>query len=61
MQSASDYLQQSEEADHEQGYHFVLGLDVHKDSTAIAAANVARESPQFIGTVGADLTKLLKA
>lgn len=38
-----------------------VGLDVHKDSTAIAAAQAGRESPQFIGTVGADLTQLLKA
>lgn len=38
-----------------------VGLDVHKDSTAIAAAKAGRESPQFIGTVGADLTQLLKA
>lgn len=38
-----------------------VGLDVHKDSTAIAVAKAGRESPQFIGTVGADLAPLLKA
>jgi transposase len=38
-----------------------VGLDVHKDSTAIAAAKAGRESPQFIGTVEADLAPLLKA
>src|SRR5207302_8942408 len=38
-----------------------VGLDVHKDSTAIAAAEAGRESPRFIGTVGADLGQLLKA
>jgi len=36
------------------------GLDVHKDSTAIAAAEAGREAPRFIGTVGADLSELLK-
>lgn len=38
-----------------------VGLDVHKDSTAIAAAQEGRESPQFIGTVGSDLAQLLKS
>lgn len=37
-----------------------IGLDVHKDSTAIAVAKVAGEAPQFIGTVGPDLAQLLK-
>jgi transposase len=36
-------------------------LDVHKDSTAIGAAEAGREDPRFIGTVGADLAQLLKA
>ena len=38
-----------------------VGLDVHKDSTAIAEAAAGREEPRFIGTVGADLGQLLKA
>jgi transposase len=38
-----------------------VGLDVHKDSTAIGAAEAGREAPRFIGTVGADLAQLLKA
>src|SRR5437016_182949 len=38
-----------------------VGLDVHKDSTAIAAAEAGREAPRFLGTVGADLGQLLKA
>jgi hypothetical protein len=38
-----------------------VGLDVHKDSTAIAEADAGRETPRFIGTVGPDLGQLLKA
>jgi transposase len=38
-----------------------VGLDVHKDSTAIAEAQVGGEAPRFIGTVGPDLGQLLKA
>lgn len=38
-----------------------VGLDVHKESTAIAVAEVGREGPRFIGTVGSDLLQLLKA
>jgi transposase len=37
------------------------GLDVHKDSTAIGAAEAGRETPRFIGTVGPELAELLKA
>lgn len=37
------------------------GLDVHKDSTAVGAAEVGREAPRFIGTVGPELSQLLKA
>jgi len=36
-------------------------MDVHKDSTAIAAAETGREMPRFIGTVGPQLAELLKA
>ena len=38
-----------------------VGLDVHKDSTAIGEAETGREIPRFIGTVGPDLGQLLKA
>jgi transposase len=38
-----------------------VGLDVHKDSTAIGEAEAGRGSPRFIGTVGPDLGQLLKA
>lgn len=37
-----------------------VGLDVHKDSTAIAEAAAGRDSPHFIGTVGPNLEELLK-
>jgi transposase len=36
------------------------GLDVHKDSTAIGAAEAGREAPRFLGTVGPQLSQLLK-
>jgi transposase len=38
-----------------------VGLDVHKDSIAIAAAEPGRDAPRFLGTVGPDLAQLLKA
>lgn len=38
-----------------------VGLDVHRDSTAIAEAQAVREAPRFLGTVGPDLGQLLKA
>jgi transposase len=38
-----------------------IGLDVHKDSIAIAAAEAGRELPRFIGTVRPELTQVLKA
>lgn len=38
-----------------------VGLDVHKESIAIAAAAPGREAPRFVGTVGAALAQLLKA
>ena len=38
-----------------------VGLDVHQDSTAIGVAEAGREAPRFLGTVGPDMTQLLKA
>jgi transposase len=38
-----------------------IGLDVHKDTIAIAAAEAGRESPRFVGTVGSEIRQLLKA
>jgi len=38
-----------------------VGLDVHKDSIAIAAADPGREPPRFVGTTGPRLAELLKA
>src|SRR5687768_13020718 len=37
-----------------------VGLDVHKDSVAIAAADLGRTEPRFVGTCGAELRELLK-
>jgi transposase len=38
-----------------------VGLDVHKDSIAIAVAESGRSVPRFVGTCGPKLTELLKA
>jgi len=38
-----------------------VGLDVHKESIAIAVAQADREAPRFLGTVGPELAQLLKA
>lgn len=38
-----------------------VGLDVHKDSIAVAVAAVGRDAPRFIGTTGPELSELLKA
>lgn len=39
---------------------FFVGLDVHKDSTAIAVCEPGREASRFVGCVGADLQQVLK-
>jgi len=38
-----------------------VGLDVHKDSIAVAVATPGRAAPRFLGTVGPDLSELIKA
>jgi transposase len=38
-----------------------VGLDAHAESTAIALAEVGREVPRFVGTVGARLSELTQA
>jgi hypothetical protein len=38
-----------------------IGLDVHKDSIAVAVAAPGRGAPHFVGTTGPQLTELLKA
>lgn len=38
-----------------------IGLDTHKDTTAVAVAEAGRDEPHFLGTVGSDLGQLLKA
>jgi len=38
-----------------------VGLDVHKDSIAIACAAPGRAAPRFVGTTGPQLSELAKA
>ena len=38
-----------------------VGLDVHKDTIAVAVAEVGRAEPRFVGTCGPQLCELLKA
>ncbi|HWH38657.1 MAG TPA: IS110 family transposase [Usitatibacter sp.] len=38
-----------------------VGLDVHKESTAISVADSGRGAPRFVGTVGSELRQILKA
>lgn len=39
---------------------FFVGLDVHKDSTAVAVCEPGREASRFVGSVGPDLRQVLK-
>jgi transposase len=38
-----------------------VGLDVHKDSIAVAVAQPGRAAPRFVGTTGPQLAQLVKA
>src|SRR5688572_29672166 len=38
-----------------------IGLDIHKDSIAVALAQSGRQAPRFIGTVAPELASLCKA
>jgi hypothetical protein len=38
-----------------------IGLDVHKESTAIGRASAGRTAGRFVGTVGPTLAELLKS
>lgn len=44
----------------EEGTKFHVGLDVHKDSVSIAAAELGRAPARLVGKVTHDLNKLLK-
>jgi transposase len=37
-----------------------VGLDIHKDSVAIAIAQAGRDAPQFVGTTAANLAQVCK-
>jgi transposase len=39
---------------------FYVGLDIHKDSVAIAIAHAGRDAPQFVGTTAANLAQVCK-
>lgn len=45
----------------EHGITGYIGLDVHKDSIAVAVARPGRAAPQFVGTTGPRLAELTKA
>ena len=44
----------------EEGTKFHVGLDVHKDSISVAAAELGRAPARLVGKVTHDLNKLLK-
>lgn len=45
----------------EQGIKVYVGLDVHKDSIAIAVAEAGRSAGRMVGQIAHDVPKLLKA
>jgi len=60
-QAVAAALQLSEADPAAAGICCFVGMDVHKDSVAIAVAEVGREAPRFVGMVGPELSQLLKA
>jgi transposase len=44
----------------EEGIKFFVGLDVHKDTIAVAVAEAGRRPGRLIGTIAHDVAKLLK-
>ena len=44
----------------DEGIKFFVGLDVHKDSIAVAVAGAGREPARLVGSIGHDVGKLLK-
>ena len=44
----------------DEGIKFFVGLDVHKDTIAVAAAEAGREPARWVGTIAHDVGKLLK-
>jgi transposase len=48
---------------HERDYHSCVGLDIHKDSVAlaVAVAEAGRTAPRFVGTTPSNLAFLCKA
>jgi transposase len=44
----------------DEGIKFFVGLDVHKDSIAVAVAEAGRAPARLIGSIGHDVAKLIK-
>lgn len=44
----------------EEGIKFFVGLDVHKDTIAVAVAEVGRAPAQLVGSIAHDVPRLLK-
>jgi hypothetical protein len=43
-----------------EGINFFVGLDVHKDTIALAICEPGREPSRFVGTIGADAQGVIK-
>ena len=44
----------------EEGIKFFVGLDVHKDTIAVAVAEAGRAPARLVGTIAHDVNQLLK-
>ena len=44
----------------EEGIKFFVGLDVHKDTIAVAVAEAGRTPARLVGTIAHDVNQLLK-